>query len=172
MAEPSSKSLDAYKADLEREAQSLGIRPQNYLAATDKPVAYRASMLPIGNYEDGSIAFPVWPQSAVDAGNALMRFHRGEAPRPEDAVLAGLAMTGGGIGGLAARPRLSARGSNAVSGKAPAHVEASRPLTSSPVETGSVDYTPSRAVGPAPQLAQILMSLPVEMQRAAFPRPR
>jgi hypothetical protein len=61
----------------------------------DKPVGYRASMLPIGNYEDGSIAFPVWPQGAVDAYQAMRRFHRGESPQPQDAVLAGLVMSGG-----------------------------------------------------------------------------
>jgi hypothetical protein len=109
--------------------------PQARNALASK-VGFRASMLPIGNYDDGSIAFPVWPQSAVDAGNALMRFHRGEAPRPEDAVLAGLAVAGGGLGHLGLRG--SAR---AVSGKALEGVEASRPLTSSPVEAGSVPVT-------------------------------
>jgi hypothetical protein len=128
----------------------------------DEPqVAYRASMLPIGNYEDGSIAFPVWPQSAVDAGNALMRFHRGEAPQPEDAVLAGLAVAGGGLGHLGLRG--SAR---AISGKAPAHVEASRPLTSSPVEAGSVDYTPSRAIVPHVVEPEILPSMQQQIAAA------
>jgi hypothetical protein len=113
--------------------------PQARNALASK-VGFRASMLPIGNYDDGSIAFPVWPQSAVDAGNALMRFHRGEAPRPEDAVLAGLAVAGGGLGHLGLRG--SAR---AVSGKALEGVEASRPLTSSPVEAGSVFSNPKEA---------------------------
>jgi hypothetical protein len=57
-------------------------------------VTYRASMLPVGNFDDGSVGM-VWPQSAVDAKNAFARFHRGESPQPEDAVLAGLVMSGG-----------------------------------------------------------------------------
>ncbi|HWK42693.1 MAG TPA: LPD23 domain-containing protein, partial [Croceibacterium sp.] len=63
--------------------------------AKGREVAFRASMLPVGNYDDGSVAFPVWPQGAVDAYNAMSRFHRGEPPQPEDAVLAGLVMGGG-----------------------------------------------------------------------------
>lgn len=85
---------------------------QRQEAASEPKVAYRASMLPIGNYEDGSIAFPVWPQVAVDAGEALGRLGRGENPQPQDAVLANLAMTGGiamprpaGSIGMAGRPR-------------------------------------------------------------------
>lgn len=71
-------------------------------AAPQKEVAFRASMLPIGNYDDGSIAFPVWPQGAVDVYEAMGRFHRGEPPLPQDGlVLGGLAMTGGAFGGLA-----------------------------------------------------------------------
>lgn len=101
-------------------------QPSNAMA-----VGYRASMLPIGNYEDGSIAFPVWPQGAVDAYEALGRFGRGENPQPQDAVLAGLAMAGGGFGGLGARAA-----GRAVSGTAPERVAASRPLASSPVEAG------------------------------------
>jgi hypothetical protein len=62
----------------------------------DPEVTNRMSMLPVGNYDDGSVGI-VWPQSAVDAKNAFGRFHRGEAPQPQDAVLAGLVM-GGGLG--------------------------------------------------------------------------
>lgn len=70
-------------------------------------VTNRASMIPIGNYSDGSVGL-AWPQSAVDAKNALGRLGRSvdaaagapwspaeTFPRPEDAVLPGLAMTGG-----------------------------------------------------------------------------
>jgi hypothetical protein len=60
----------------------------------DPQVTNRASMLPIGNYDDGSVGL-AWPQSLIDAKEAFGRFHRGEAPQPQDAVLAGLAMTGG-----------------------------------------------------------------------------
>lgn len=144
MAEPSPKSLDAFKADLEREGQVLGLLPTNYLAQVRAPqVAYRASMLPIGNYEDGSIAFPVWPQTAIDAYEALGRFHRGEAPQPQDAVLAGLVMSGSGFGAL------GARGARAVSGKAPAQVEAPVALPSHSAESAS----PTRRVetGSGPQ---------------------
>lgn len=99
---------NAFDAALGRLSSLLGggdepeAAPSNAMAAArpQKQVAFRASMLPIGNYDDGSVAFPVWPQGAVDAYNAMGRFHRGEAPQPEDAVLAGLAMTGG-LGGLA-----------------------------------------------------------------------
>jgi hypothetical protein len=84
--------------------------PKDAQNGGDKEVAYRASMLPIGNYDDGSIAFPVWPQAAIDAKEALGRFGRsveqatGQArytpeetfPRPEDVVLPGLAVAGTG----------------------------------------------------------------------------
>lgn len=60
----------------------------------DPQVTNRASMLPIGNYDDGSVGL-AWPQSLIDAKEAFGRFQRGEAPQPQDAVLAGLAMTGG-----------------------------------------------------------------------------
>src|SRR5690606_17854275 len=80
-------------------------------------VAFRASMLPIGNYEDGSIAFPVWPQSAVDSYEAFGRFHRGEAPQPGDEILAGMVMGGSGFGGLASR------GARSVAGRALEGVE-------------------------------------------------
>lgn len=109
----------------------------------NKPVAYRASMLPIGNYADGSIAFPVWPQGAVDAWEALGRFHRGEAPQPQDAVLAGLVMSGGVAGGLG-------RGARAVSGKAPAPLAAPVSLPSHSVEAGS---PPPRGI--APQISEL-----------------
>lgn len=73
-------------------------------AAGERQVAFRASMLPIGNYEDGSIAFPVWPQGAVDVYEFLGRFGRGEEPQPQDGLtLGGLAMTGGLASGLAAK---------------------------------------------------------------------
>jgi hypothetical protein len=115
----------------------LQFGPQNQ----DEPrVAFRASMLPIGNYEDGSIAFPVWPQVAVDAKEEWDLFASGQNPPDRASVLAGLAVAGGGLGHLGLRG--SAR---AVSGKAPAHVEASRPLTSSPVEAGSVFSNPKEA---------------------------
>lgn len=68
----------------------------------DPQVTNRASMLPIGNYDDGSVGL-AWPQSLIDAKEAFGRFHRGEAPQPQDAVLAGLAMAGSGFGGLGAR---------------------------------------------------------------------
>jgi hypothetical protein len=96
----------------------------------DPQVTYRASMLPVGNYDDGSVGM-VWPQSAVDAKNAFGRFHRGEAPQPQDAVLAGLAMTGAGAFGLG-RSAVS-RGSVAGAERA----EASSGLPSSPVGAGS-----------------------------------
>jgi hypothetical protein len=103
-------------------------------------VAYRASMLPIGNYEDGSIAFPVVPQGAVDAWEAFKRFHAGEAPQPQDAVLAGLAMAGTGFGGLG----------RAVSGKALQRAEASSGLPSHSVGAGRFDFTPG-----APRSAEV-----------------
>jgi len=102
---------NAFDAALGRLSSLLGggdepeAAPQTNAMAAARPqkeVAFRASMLPIGNYDDGSVAFPVWPQGAVDAYNAMSRFHRGEAPQPEDAVLAGLVMSGG-IGNLASR---------------------------------------------------------------------
>ncbi|RJO66966.1 MAG: hypothetical protein C4523_10770 [Myxococcales bacterium] len=100
----------------------------------------RASMLPIGSWGDGP-AFAM-PGAVVDAREALGRFGRsveqatGQAqytpeetfPRPEDVVLPGLAVAG--TGAMRAPVAGAAR---TVSGKAPAHVEASRPLTSSPV---------------------------------------
>lgn len=138
--------------------------PKDVQNGSDKEVAYRASMLPIGNYEDGSIAFPVWPQAAVDAKEALGRFGRsveqatGQAqytpeetfPRPEDVVLPGLAVAG--TGAMRAPVSGAAR---AVSGKALEGVEASRPLTSSPVEAGGVFSNPKEA---AP--AGMLLALP------------
>jgi GNAT superfamily N-acetyltransferase len=101
----------------------------------DPQVTYRASMLPVGNYDDGSVGM-VWPQSAVDAKNAFARFHRGEAPQPQDAVLAGLAMTGAGAYGLG-RSAVS-RGSVAGAERA----EASSGLPSQSVEAGRFDFTP------------------------------
>ncbi len=97
----------------------------------DPQVTNRASMLPIGNYDDGSVG-PAWPQSIVDAKEAFGRFGRGEDPQPQDAVLAGLAMAGSGFGGLGSRAA-----GRAVSGRAMEGVETPRPLTSSPVEAGS-----------------------------------
>jgi hypothetical protein len=100
----------------------------------DPRVTYRASMLPVGNFDDGSVGM-VWPQSAVDAKNAFGRFHRGEAPQPEDAVLAGLAMTGAGAFGLG-RSAVS-RGSVAGAERA----EASSGLPSIRPEAGSAPVT-------------------------------
>jgi hypothetical protein len=74
----------------------------------DKPLAYRASMLPIGNYEDGSIAFPVWPQGALDLLNSGQQFNNAAfdpsksdsanllAANPPNAAPAGLLATGEG----------------------------------------------------------------------------
>lgn len=100
--------------------------------AKNRDVAFRASMLPIGNYDDGSVAFPVWPQGAVDAYNAIARFHRGEPPQPEDAVLAGLVMGGAGF---APRAAAAARASAQVSMVDPLvarAVEARAPAGASP----------------------------------------
>jgi GNAT superfamily N-acetyltransferase len=115
MAEPS-RSLEAFTADLAREAQSLGITPRNLLAgagAVVSPVSFlgnevvrgvhnelsgapasdRGTQMPIANWPDGpGLAVP---QTLIDAKNAFARFHRGEAPQPQDAVLAGLVMSGG-----------------------------------------------------------------------------
>jgi hypothetical protein len=63
-------------------------------------------MLPFGNYSDGSVGF-AWPQSLVDSQAALQRFGSGQAPQPQDAVLAGLAMAGSGLGHLGLRGRLA-----------------------------------------------------------------
>lgn len=61
--------------------------------ADSGPVAWRASMLPFVEYEDKSVGFG-WPQMAVDAKEAFARFHRGEAPQPQD-LLSKQAMGGG-----------------------------------------------------------------------------
>jgi GNAT superfamily N-acetyltransferase len=99
----------------------------------DKPLAYRASMLPIGNYEDGSIAFPVWPQGALDLFSSGQQFnnaaeaargipHTSEEsfPRPQDVGLASLPMMMTGFPGLG----------RAVSGKALQQAERSSGLPS------------------------------------------
>jgi hypothetical protein len=119
--------------------------PTNAMAAArgvaeslEPKVTYRASMLPVGNFDDGSVGM-VWPQSAVDAKNAFGRFHRGEAPQPEDAVLAGLAMTGAGAFGLG-RSAVS-RGSVAGAERA----EASSGLPSHSVEAGRLASNPPEA---------------------------
>src|SRR3990167_5096164 len=116
MAEPA-KSLEAFTADLQREAQALGITPQNYLEAAREPeIAHRGGMLPFVEYDDKSIGWG-WPQTALDAKEAFGRFGRGENPQPQDAILAGLAIAGTRFGGLAGR---SARGSVAGAERAAA----------------------------------------------------
>ncbi|CAN1724445.1 protein of unknown function [Hyphomicrobium sp. 1Nfss2.1] len=114
----------------------------------DPQVTNRASMLPIGNYDDGSVG-PAWPQSAVDAGNALMRFQRGEAPQPQDAVLAGLAMAGSGFGGLGARAVESGAARFAANPKeaAPAGLLA----TSNLDRMKAAESAPARSIPDAPQ---------------------
>lgn len=79
-----------------------GARDVNAALDPDPTVTNRASMLPIGNYSDGSVGL-AWPQSLVDAKEAFGRLHNNEPPQPQDAVLAGLAMTGGAFSGAAAR---------------------------------------------------------------------
>jgi hypothetical protein len=111
----------------------------------EKPVAYRASMLPIGTYADGSTAFPVKPQGWLDIVDAWRQFtnaaeaargipHTAEEsfPRPQDAVLAGAAMAGSGLGHLGLRGRLA--GSVAGAERA----EASSGLPSHSVDAGRV----------------------------------
>lgn len=76
-----------------------GVEPEN-----------RGAQMPIANWPDGpGLALP---QTAIDSYNAMARFGRGENPQPQDAVLAGLATTGGiamprpaGSIGMAGRPR-------------------------------------------------------------------
>jgi hypothetical protein len=110
-------------------------------------VTFRASMLPFANFDDGSVGL-AWPQSAVDAKNALMRFGNSvdaatgspwspeeTFPRDEDAVLAGLAMTGSGFAGLGSRV------GKTVSGMAREGVEPPVSLASSPVEAGRAPVT-------------------------------
>jgi hypothetical protein len=111
-------------------------------------VTNRASMLPIGNYSDGSVGF-AWPQGLVDVYEAMKRFHNNEPPQPQDAVLAGLAMAGTGFGGIAGR---SARTGSVAGAERAA---ASSALPSSPVEAGSRfarsrDAAAKRAVEEAP----------------------
>jgi len=114
MAEP--LSFEAFTAQLAREAEALGITPKNLLAgarAVASPVSFlghevargvrnelsgteardRGSQMPIANWPDGpGLAVP---QTLIDAREAFARFRRGEAPQPQDAVLAGLVMSGG-----------------------------------------------------------------------------
>jgi hypothetical protein len=111
---------------------------RNVAESLEPKVTYRASMLPVGNFDDGSVGM-VWPQSAVDAKNAFGRFHRGEAPQPEDAVLAGMAMTGAGAFGLG-RSAVS-RGSVAGAERA----ETSSGLPSHSVEAGRLASNPPEA---------------------------
>ncbi len=112
----------------------------------NRQVSHRAYMLPYAEYDDGSagVSYPkivpdTWA-SMEKAGRALQmalglpgteNFTREDVmPTVQDAnLLSGLAMTGPGF---LARPRVSA-----VSGKAPAQVEALSPLPSHAVETGS-----------------------------------
>jgi hypothetical protein len=105
---------------------------RNVAESLEPKVTYRASMLPVGNYDDGSVGM-AWPQSAVDAKNAFGRFHRGENPQPQDAVLAGLAMTGAGAFGLGTR---AARATGSVAGAERA--EASSGLPFHVAETGRI----------------------------------
>lgn len=120
-------------------------------------VAFRASMLPVGNYEDGSIAFPVRPQGWLDLVDSWRQFtnaaeaargipHTAEEsfPRDKDAILAGAAMTGAGIGGLGSKAA-----GRAVSGTAPESAAASRTLPSHSVESGSPIIDPQIAAGDA-----------------------
>jgi hypothetical protein len=96
----------------------------------------RGVQMPIANWPDGpGLAVP---QTLIDAKNAFARFHRGEAPQPEDAVLAGLAMTGAGAFGLGGR---AVRGSVAGAERA----EASSGLPSHSVEAGRLASNPPEA---------------------------
>jgi GNAT superfamily N-acetyltransferase len=110
-------------------------------------VAYRASMLPIGNYEDGSIAFPVWPQMAIQAQEAFGRFGRGENPQPGDEILAFMTP---GIGGAFGKVAGAAEKGLARSVAGAERAEASSGLPSHSVEAGSFDFTPG-----APRSADI-----------------
>jgi hypothetical protein len=96
-----------------------GFGARNVAEALEPKVEWRGSMLPIVNYDDGSGGFG-WPQVAVDAKNALGRFGRSVSaalgdewspeetfPRPEDAVLPGLAVAGSGLGHLGLRGRIA-----------------------------------------------------------------
>jgi hypothetical protein len=95
----------------------------------DPQVTNRMSMLPFGNYSDGSVGF-AWPQSLIDSQEALQRFGSGQAPQPQDAVLAGLAMAGSGLGHLGLRGRLAGSAAGAE------RAEASSGLPSHSVEAG------------------------------------
>jgi hypothetical protein len=141
------------------QADEAKAKAPKYNAMADaKKVAWRASMLPLVNYDDGTGGFG-WPQTLIDAKNAFARFHRGEAPQPEDAVLAGLAMTGAGAFGLGSR---AARGSVAGAERAEASsglpsnsVEAGR-LASNPPEAAPAGFIPAAAgAGPQPLTARV-----------------
>src|SRR3990167_4915731 len=108
---------------------------------------YRAQMLPYAEYDDGSYRFGTpCPRIVPDTWEAIQKMGRaaqsafGANYAPEDVMptaqdaglIAGLAMTGaGGFGAFG----------KAVSGKAPAQVEASRLLPSHGVEAGSGPLT-------------------------------
>jgi GNAT superfamily N-acetyltransferase len=125
-----------------------GFGARNVVEALEPQVEWRGSMLPIVNYDDGSGGFG-WPQVAADAKNAMGRFGRSVSaalggewspeetfPRPEDAVLPGLAVAGSGLGHLGLRGRLT----NSVAGAERA--EASSGLPSHSVEAGRFDFSP------------------------------
>jgi hypothetical protein len=110
----------------------------------------RGAQMPIANWPDGpGLAVP---QTLIDAKNAFARFHRGEAPQPEDAVLAGLAMTGAGAFGLG-RSAVS-RGSVAGAERAeassglPSHSGPAKPTGKTIEELNALINDPN---GPYPQ---------------------
>lgn len=119
----------------------------NVAESLEPQVEWRGSMLPIVNYDDGTGGFG-WPQMAVDAKNAMGRFGRTVSaalgdewspeetfPRPEDAVLPGLAVAGAGLGHLGLRGRV------AGSVRPPVQVEMPHGLPSHSAEAGSTPIT-------------------------------
>lgn len=129
-------------------------------------VAYRASMLPVGNYEDGSVAFPVWPQIAVQAKEAFGRFGRGENPQAGDEVLAFMTPGIAGAFGLGSRAvRGSVAGAERATspsgipfhgvetGRVPAVVQRPRPLASIKIGDTIYDAPPGGNHGDAYILA-------------------
>ena len=125
---------------------------------------YRAQMLPYAEYDDGSYRFgTTYPQIVPDTWEAIQKMGRaaqsafGASYAPEDVMptaqdaglIAGLAMTGGVGAGIAGR---SAR---AVSGRAPAQVEASRLLPSHGVEAGRPLSLPANMAESGPLTARV-----------------